>query len=239
MSEKLTELLARLDAATGPDREIDWAVFSACGFRVNDLQKSRWRVWLVDNWAPLPPVTASIDAALALVERLLPGSFYHFAKGRVSEREPLFGFQILFGADEVIGSGESNHACIAVILAALRALIADQVGINVSEHRSPPMTTEAVVGKTDSMSTAPPLQVYCLRVIDQDALDRRESEYYRYTSTTGFVVLACSEQEARSLARNSDPKYPETWWLDPTATSCALIEVSGEPRIIMADEPTG
>ena len=58
----LNELAAMLDAATRPSREIDVAAFQALfpDTRVYE--------------AHCPPLTSSIDAALALVERLLPGA---------------------------------------------------------------------------------------------------------------------------------------------------------------------
>jgi hypothetical protein len=49
-----------LDAATGPSREIDAAIYCAL-------------VWIDPPVRGVPSYTASIDAALALVERLLPG----------------------------------------------------------------------------------------------------------------------------------------------------------------------
>jgi hypothetical protein len=52
----LNELAAMLDAATGPSREIDREIS------------------FISNWAgPYSPWSSSVDAALALVERLLPG----------------------------------------------------------------------------------------------------------------------------------------------------------------------
>jgi hypothetical protein len=67
----LKELAAMLDAAAGPAREIDnkiatvldgWSASDVVGFY--DLMHTH---------KPLPKYTSSIDAALALVERLLPG----------------------------------------------------------------------------------------------------------------------------------------------------------------------
>ena len=60
MSE-LAELLERVKAATGPDRELDW-----------DIQQSQFGIEQTD-FHGTPRYTASIDAALALAERLLPG----------------------------------------------------------------------------------------------------------------------------------------------------------------------
>jgi hypothetical protein len=58
MPTDLTELIERLEKATGPDRELDAAIRDA-------LYSPSARV----GW---PPYTASLDAALALVEEKLP-----------------------------------------------------------------------------------------------------------------------------------------------------------------------
>lgn len=119
---KHTELLERVKAATGPDRQLDADVLAACGYRVNDLQRNRWRVWLDGQWASMPEISASIDAAKALVERVLPGVFWMLAKGRASEAEPMFGCYLLFGTEEVIGDGEAATAPLAILVALLTTL---------------------------------------------------------------------------------------------------------------------
>lgn len=72
----LAELLERVTAATGPDRELDAALLRAFGFQRtagNIANSGSWKhgdgSWLS---ASREPVTASLDAALALVERVLP-----------------------------------------------------------------------------------------------------------------------------------------------------------------------
>ena len=69
----LTDLFARVEAATGPDRELDGALWRKLIF---DPQLARpgndWT--LTPNLGRKKPrYTASIDAALALAERVLPG----------------------------------------------------------------------------------------------------------------------------------------------------------------------
>ena len=69
------------------------------------------------------PLTASIDAAVAFAERVLPGCWYQIAKGKLRDAEPLFGALILFGSDEVLGAGEHPTSLpIAILIATLRAL---------------------------------------------------------------------------------------------------------------------
>lgn len=88
------DLLAKLERATGPDRELDALIDIACGPKpLGDIEHwvnlwdHGWRlgrepghVYMrqhagADEYAnyPSPAVTASLDAALALVERVLPG----------------------------------------------------------------------------------------------------------------------------------------------------------------------
>lgn len=60
----LSELLARVKAATGPDRGLDCDIW--CELFAPDAM-------VIDHAARFTPYTASIDAALALVKKLLPG----------------------------------------------------------------------------------------------------------------------------------------------------------------------
>lgn len=64
------DLIERVRNATGPDREIDWDVDEALTGEVPDFHGC-------------PRYTASIDAALALVERVLPG--WQIAMGTCGE----------------------------------------------------------------------------------------------------------------------------------------------------------
>lgn len=61
--------------------------------------------------------------------------------------------------------------------------------------------------------------------------------YNQYTSMNGFVIVAASEDQARSLAAEAEDGGP--WWLDRHLTTCEAVDVAGEPRIVMANEPTG
>lgn len=76
--ETLQGLAARVEAATGPDREIDariWCALNACKFRWADEAGFTFADDSGKGWAagPAPTYTASIDKALALVERNLAG----------------------------------------------------------------------------------------------------------------------------------------------------------------------
>ena len=132
----LTELLARCEAATGPDREIDlelgkalldWHLYEHKAYQDYDTDWAEWR-W-PDNkqvfvFGAVTAFTASIDAALALVERKLPGAWYVMAKGRMSAKEPLFGCELLFNHDEQLSIADGPTQSLAILAALLRALIA-------------------------------------------------------------------------------------------------------------------
>lgn len=70
----LAELRERVRAATGPDRELDFALkrlWSDIAARLT------FKEAIEAPGFTLPPYTASVDAALALVERMLPGWAYN------------------------------------------------------------------------------------------------------------------------------------------------------------------
>ena len=77
----LVGLLERVMAAMGPDRELDADIARVGGYgRVAQewvRDRPEWFAWEADSrsgpWIVLPDYTASVDASLALVERVLPG----------------------------------------------------------------------------------------------------------------------------------------------------------------------
>ena len=74
------------------------------------------------------PVTSNLAAVEAFVEQLLPGAYWHVAKGRQTPKEPLYGAAIW--RDGKPGSGErdpdvidehASSSALAFLLAALEA----------------------------------------------------------------------------------------------------------------------
>lgn len=132
----LAELIERVEALDGPDREVDALVEielrrqQAYQVGLNDEQRAKWRPVggkgeVEEGGARYhsPVYTASLDAAVALVDRALPGSWYLIGKGKTRATEPLYGAQIMFGSDEVIGEGEHDASpSIALVLATLKAM---------------------------------------------------------------------------------------------------------------------
>ena len=80
MPPDVAALLDRVEKAQEGSRELDSAVHAACGMDINPRPASfefgRWPEETArgENFYRIAPVSTSIDAALALVERVLPGS---------------------------------------------------------------------------------------------------------------------------------------------------------------------
>lgn len=110
--QRAADLLARVKAATGPDRRLDRALWAT-------FQGGDYPGVLCWDGLGVAPFTASLDAALALVERVLPGVWYVLGKGKLRADEPLYGAKLLFTADGTLGEGEHEHSQALALLAAL------------------------------------------------------------------------------------------------------------------------
>jgi hypothetical protein len=128
--EQLQSLRDRIANATGPDREIDAAICVA--FSIEGKSRTVNRRGHFVNGKPVflrvdieyPKLTSSIDAALALVDRVLPGwEWSVWACGGV------FGATVYNTPEDEIEPSISAHAptpALAIILAGLDALIAKE-----------------------------------------------------------------------------------------------------------------
>lgn len=87
----LAKLIERVEAAHGPDAELDEALtaFVVGAERVDDATFDHKHGYTRDgSWVsigPIQPITASHDAALALKEALLPGWYWRAGWGSVGE----------------------------------------------------------------------------------------------------------------------------------------------------------
>lgn len=135
MDAHLIELIPRLESAAGPDEELATDIAEALGFQVRrDGGLTRWgrrhpsHAYLSDgHWCASRPIMASVDAALALCERILPGAWWIMAKGRVRAGEPLHAAQLFREGHNPFTSlplAEAEHetAPIAILIALLHAL---------------------------------------------------------------------------------------------------------------------
>lgn len=132
MSE-LTELLARVESATSPDRDIEQRI--ALTFAVKPLRavEDDDALYYYDgNGMPVPMdrITASIDTALALVERKLPKFEWHRRPRNDDENSPTM-IDLMWPVlvhDEwewnFADADDRGSAPIAIIAALLKALIA-------------------------------------------------------------------------------------------------------------------
>jgi hypothetical protein len=142
----ISDLLARVQAATGPDRVLDLLIFAATtpdhtmmldpgstdGVRGSsfgpasefDLMNWEGREDRAAKYHAPPEYTRSVDDALALVERLLPGFWYVLGRGRSRPDEPLYGVALYAGdpdpvRDGHLGEGEHEASAPLAILTAL------------------------------------------------------------------------------------------------------------------------
>lgn len=122
---ELQALLARVEAATGPDRALSNAIRAALfPPKAEVIEHEGHLVTLPAGWGSgfEPDLTGSLDAALALVERVLPG----WELELTSEfRDDAVIWRVMLG-DPLRGmDGESSTPALALLAALLRALVSD------------------------------------------------------------------------------------------------------------------
>jgi hypothetical protein len=129
LSANLSQLLSRVEEAQGPDRELDRAVAIAAGDQVADdgISGFIWRPAASGGWSEIPRLTSSLDAALALVERVRPDAYRDLGEGFDTKTQRRFWLATLTYHGRSGGhSGECETAPIALLAALLRALISQQ-----------------------------------------------------------------------------------------------------------------
>lgn len=149
-AQPLASLLARVEAATGPDRETDAAIWlhftpGATRWSTRVRHAKTGHEWDVDETrdatgylVTVPDYTASLDAALALVERTLPSWMVslllsrehgrHFASVRNGS---------IINPDKIEGTGEATTPALALLAALLKALQAQPNRIDARDGSSP------------------------------------------------------------------------------------------------------
>jgi len=144
------ELLEKIEAATGPDREIDTAIWlqmtpGATRSQWSYIHKASGRECFVDETRDetrrlitTPAYTASIDAAVGLVERMLPGRDVNLEIGNVGPDRVTDAY--ISGADGYFEEPKTPDAhgygltpALALCAALIRALIEQ-------ENRAPALT---------------------------------------------------------------------------------------------------
>lgn len=128
-SEGLRSLLAKVEGASGPSRALDgevevavrWIEAARCGLKPE--HRAKWRSnaagMVGDGFTEYmaEPYTASLDASLALVERVLPGAEYmigrRYAQIDLADQSPTYW-------------AHTETAPLATCAALLKALIAQE-----------------------------------------------------------------------------------------------------------------
>jgi len=130
MTADLSAIIARLEAAEAGSRELDAHVeVAARAFEAakTGLAREHWAVWRANSSGIIgddatqyasEPVTTSLDAALALAERVLPGKEWMLVKSTEGGET---SFHALIGPDSLGRAGEAASAALALCIAILRA----------------------------------------------------------------------------------------------------------------------
>lgn len=113
----LRDLLERVERATGPDRELDRAIWKACGI---DYRQSVTQ-----------PVTSSVDAALTLIGRVLPG--WRVLLDSDNDRRPLWSARAKRNGQSWDAIGHLAPTPALALCAALIAAMIEQEGINTAD----------------------------------------------------------------------------------------------------------
>lgn len=112
------ELLARVEAATEGDNDLDREVAIALGWTPPAMGLPFWYDYEGNHWTALPDWSTSIDDALALVERAFSSDF-HFVELAIQKRTYCeIHDQRVF---DPLGNAEAQTAPLAIIAALLRA----------------------------------------------------------------------------------------------------------------------
>lgn len=152
LTDSLPDIIERVKAAKGPDRIIDALVkmrffphrfdpkpheiesIVDTGDELRFLYKEHRKngkpvegVWGYHS----PPVTAALACVVTFVEAVLPGAYWHIAKGRQTHDEPLYAGAIWLRGQPGAGEREpdaidehDSSPALAFLLTALRAVLA-------------------------------------------------------------------------------------------------------------------
>lgn len=130
------DIITRLEAASGPDRELDadiWLNTTEGATRVSTPVRSStdaWPPYIIDETRDasgrliiVPSYTASLDASIALVERKLPGAELEMTNLYGVARVTLFDVDNSFH-----GEDHCNRLQTALLIALFKALQAQEKG---------------------------------------------------------------------------------------------------------------
>lgn len=136
--QKLEELIAALEKCQGPSLQLDGMIWCAAnnfefvmwdgaGCVYRDPSAPKWDAGIKHAQAStVRPYSASLDAAVALVNHVLPDAFWMMSRGRLRIDEPLYAVQLLFGSEEILGEAEGNSLPVTICLATLKAKLSQE-----------------------------------------------------------------------------------------------------------------
>lgn len=133
----ITDLIKALESAEGPSRELDWGIadlfgevpehtIREIGFDYDWFRRpNEYALWKatdsegrqVDFWQP-PAVTASVDAAIALCERVLSDAEFLYGFGKIAGGPHA---RIWAGTDDDGSPVKGANLAIALVIATLKA----------------------------------------------------------------------------------------------------------------------
>ena len=119
------ELLTKLQGLDGPDASIDWAlkwVMNPAYFQPKTLAEIA--DWAKTTDSTCEPFTASVDAALAFGEELLPGWDWNFEKWTRKGAPSWFRVRLFQDGERV--KVEASTLPIAILIAYLKAWVEQQ-----------------------------------------------------------------------------------------------------------------
>lgn len=127
--ERLRGLIERLEKLERPSRDADWRVEQVLVRPEAFPETALWPPFMVGSKfeRSIPSYTASLDAAVALVERVLPGWSWEarksgFGSGQASVWNPMEQPQ----PGTTIRADHKSSPAIALVIATLRALSQEQ-----------------------------------------------------------------------------------------------------------------
>lgn len=121
--ETVDDLIRRVEAATGPDRELDARIKYAVHAGLRSF--GSLDAWLSTDTSRkrscVPEYTASIDAALALVERVLPGCQWIIGRQTAGASDAKIGSQSGWSKQPWTHAATPPLAILAALLRATRS----------------------------------------------------------------------------------------------------------------------
>lgn len=111
----MSDLIKRVESARGPDAELDTAIVVALGL------ENECPFWLHSRYRTTPMrITGSLDDAVSLCERVLPGHFWGINSNKGIIGESIAWVAEIYTSEPAI-EAKAHSPALALVLAILRA----------------------------------------------------------------------------------------------------------------------